>query len=261
MSSLAEGSGSFPNGLPPGSLGLVERQPDSLIVPDWSTSSPGVQRKRLIRLQSARTCCAISSYTSLTRACPPPLSGGIARPSPSMHTGFDGGLSVSDHPIISRLFRSFFLQRPPARRLLPSWSRPKVLQTLSRPPFEPLAAASLLNVTIKTRFLVAVASGQRRSTIHAPSLAAGHIRFEPGQVRLIPEASFIAKNQTTSSGPCEIVLPSIPSISSVTGDKLWCPVRALKWYLDRTKTLRNSTCLFIAMQAPHQAASAVTISR
>ena len=70
--------------------------------------------------------------------------------------------------------RALFLQRPPVRKLLPSWSLPTVLEALSKAPFEPLAEASLRNLTIKTAFLVAIASGQRRSALHALSSAPGH---------------------------------------------------------------------------------------
>ena len=179
----------------------------------------------------------------------------------SIHTGFPDGSTVSSSPFLTKLFRSFFLKRPPARSLLPSWSLPRVLQALAAPPFEPMNDASLMDVSIKTCFLIAVASGQRRSSIHALSTAHGHLRFEPDQVRMIPEASFIAKNQTATSRPCELILPTIRSSSSVPEDKLWCPVRALRWYMSRTKPIRHCPNLFISTVAPHGPASRATISR
>ena len=47
----------------------------------------------------------------------------------------------------------FFLERPPARKFLPTWSLPCVLEALAKAPFKPLAEASLRDVTIKTVFL------------------------------------------------------------------------------------------------------------
>ena len=44
-------------------------------------------------------------------------------------------------------------------------------------------------------------------------------------------------------------------------DKVWCPVRALKWYLHRSLPLRNSPDLFITTTAPHRHASHPTLSR
>ena len=128
-------------------------------------------------------------------------------------------------------------------RFVPSWSLPAVLRDLARPPFEPLAQASFYHLTLKTVFLSAIASGQRRGMLHALTIDPGHIRWEYSGVRLIPKAGFLAKNQSDSSGPVEIFLPSLSSHSSVREDKVWCPVRALKWYLHRSLPLRNSGSL------------------
>ena len=102
-----------------------------------------------------------------------------------------------------------------------------MLQALAVAPFEFLASVSLMILTLRTPFLVAVASGRRRATIHALSADSGHIRWEKGGFRLIPHATFLAKNQKGNSAPVEIFLPEFPSLSSVPEDKLWCPVRAL----------------------------------
>ena len=84
-----------------------------------------------------------------------------------------------------------------------------MLCSLTSSPFEPLHQASLLHLTLKTVFLLAVASGQRRSSLQALSIEPGHLRWENAGVRLIPKASFIARNQTASSGSVEVFLPSI----------------------------------------------------
>ena len=179
----------------------------------------------------------------------------------AVHAGFADGTSVSSAPQLAALLKSFSLKRPFFRPLTPAWSLPKVLEALARPPFEPLCSATLLHTTIKTVFLMAIASGQRRSSLHALSVAPGHIRWEGRGVRLIPKASFIAKNQSDTSGSVEVVLHPLSDFSSVSGDKLWCPVRALKWYLHKTKPFRKSDQLFLVSREPHSAASRDTISR
>ena len=63
----------------------------------------------------------------------------------------------------------FFLERPPARKFLPTWSLPCVLEALAKAPFKPLAEASLRDVTIKTVF-------HRRSALRVLPAAPGHIR-------------------------------------------------------------------------------------
>ena len=179
----------------------------------------------------------------------------------SSHKGFPDGTTVSNSLYISKLLKAFFLKRPPCRSLVPSWSLPTVLRCLAEAPFVPLHKASLLHLTMKTVFLIAIASGQRRSSLQALSMEPGHLRWENSGVRLIPIPSFIAKNQTASSGSVEIFLPSLASMSSVEEDKVWCPVRTLKWYLSRTKDLRSSSSLFVTTTAPHGAASRDTVSR
>ena len=59
--------------------------------------------------------------------------------------------------------------------------------------FEALAEAALRDETIKMVFLMAIASGQRRSALHALSAAPGLIRWERGGVRLIPNPSYVVK--------------------------------------------------------------------
>ena len=78
-----------------------------------------------------------------------------------------------------------------------------------------------------------IASGHRVSTSQALSLEPGHIRWEASGVPLVPRADFNTKNH--SSPLVEIFLPSLSSFSSVSEDKVWCPVRALRWYLVKVK--------------------------
>ena len=156
---------------------------------------------------------------------------------------------------------SFFLKRPPVKKLLPSWSLPVVLEALAKPPFEPLGEASFRDLTIKTVFLLAIASGQRRSALHALSTATGHVRWERGGVRLLPNPSYIAKNQTAASGPVEIFIEPLSTHSSVIEDKVWCPVRALKFYWHRSSPKRMGDQLFVITKEPFSPASRDTISK
>ena len=179
----------------------------------------------------------------------------------SCHRDFRDGSSVTNSPFLTRLLRSFFLKRLPSKTLLPAWSLPAVLKVLASAPFEPLHKASLRLLTIKTVFLVAIASGHRVSSLQALCVDPGHLRWEASGVRLIPRPDFIAKNQSMSSGSVEIFLPSIFTMSSMEEDKVWCPVRALKWYIDRTKSRKTSSFLFVASIAPHKGVATSTIAK
>ena len=112
----------------------------------------------------------------------------------SIHRGFPDGSTVSTSVHLSRLFRAFFLEEPPTCTLVPFWSLPAILKALAKPSFEPLAQASFYHLLIKTVFLIAVAWGHRRSSLHALTVDPGHIRWEPSGARLFPKAGFLAKN-------------------------------------------------------------------
>ena len=179
----------------------------------------------------------------------------------SVHRGFADGSTLSNNELISRLLKGMFNRRPPVRRLPPSWSINDVLRKLQDPPFEPLCSATLEHLTSKTLFLIAAASARRRSELHALSTKEGFIRFDPAGVRLLPDPQFLSKNQSASFTPREIYLPALKEMSSVPEDKLWCPVRALRWYLEKTRAVRTSDRLFILPRSPYSAASKDTLSK
>ena len=95
-----------------------------------------------------------------------------------------------------------------------------MLKALAKSPYEPLASASLKHRTLKAVFLVALASGHRRGAVGALSTAEGHFVVLPNGVRMVPEPSFLAKNQRLDFLPDPNFLPKIGSFSSVREDKV-----------------------------------------
>lgn len=179
----------------------------------------------------------------------------------AVHNGFPDGSTLGSNNTIRQLLKGMFNRRPPQKRLAPSWSINDVLKVLAAPPFEPMYNAPLEQLTFKTVFLVAAASARRRSELHALSSGKGFIRFDPNGVYLLPNPSFLAKNQSPSFTPEAIFLPSISTTSSIREDRIVCPVRALKWYLSRTKPVRQSERLFLIPRQPYGPASKDTLSR
>ena len=114
---------------------------------------------------------------------------------------------------------------------------------------------------VQNTVLVAAASARRRSCIHALTLKTGFFRFDPAGVRMLPDPAFLTKNQTASFTPDEIFLPSLGIMSTISEDKRWCPVRALKWYIEKTTLVRQHDNLFLLPRRPHTPASKDTISR
>ena len=180
----------------------------------------------------------------------------------AVHHGFPGGTSVSSSTVIQDLIKGMFHKRPPSKSLVPAWDLPRALRLLAEPPFEPLDQASLLDLSRKTAFLVAAACGRRVSEIHALSTAENHLEFRASAVHLLPRAGFLAKNQTMDFTPKHIVLPDLRKASKSPDCKAWCPVRALKFYLHRTKPYRGEVDrLFLTTSKPVRVASKQTLSR
>ena len=153
-------------------------------------------------------------------------------------------LNISKDENLTRLLDSFHRDKPKGRRGVPTWNLSLVLHQLTKAPFEPMRKASLKCLTFKTVFLLGLGSGKRRSEIHAWLYK--NIRHQENwsQVSLYPSPIFLSKNQLALEGPAcvaPVVIPALgPSLDkSLTEDKSLCPVRALRYYLDRTKDLRK----------------------
>ena len=172
--------------------------------------------------------------------------------------------NVCHDPSISALMRALELERPVHRSLAPKWDLSCVLWSLTKSPYEPLDQASLQHLTWKTVFLLTLASAKRRSEIHALSVEEGHLRFNSsdGSVTLLCQPGFLAKTQLPSTAPEPFSIPSLSQhCGRDDGDRTLCPVRALKFYLQKVKPIRkNRQRLFIPLKGGGDV-SAATISR
>ena len=167
-------------------------------------------------------------------------------------------LNISSDENLTRLLDSFHRDKPKGRRGVPSWNLSLVLHQLTKAPFEPLRKASLKHLTFKTVFLLALGSGKRRSEIHA--WLAKNIRHQEdwSKVSLYPSPSFLSKNQLARDGPASVAPVVIPALAptldkSLSGDRSLCPVRALRYYLDRTKdSCQGKELVFVSFKTGFQ---------
>ena len=120
--------------------------------------------------------------------------------------------------------------------------------------FEPMKDTDLKYLTLKTAFLLALASGKLRSEIHA-WVANKVLNLGQWQkVALFPSSDFIAKNPLSREGSQSVSPVTIPALTTIVDrqfkeDRTLCPVRALRSNLDRTKDLRRSrSLLFISFK-------------
>jgi len=166
------------------------------------------------------------------------------------------GVDYGTDPHLSSLIRNFRRQRPRPALHSPGWDLAFVLWSLTQPPFEPLSAEDmpLKLLTLKTVFLVMLASGARRGEVHA--LSASGVSRDPAWrwITLKPVPGFISKTGMRITGASPFDGVTIESLAPFVGrdlenDRKLCPVRALKTYLARTQKLRKDTQhLFISFK-------------
>ena len=101
-------------------------------------------------------------------------------------------------------FKGLARARPPKRPAPPSWDLAKVLDMLSRAPFEPLVRASDHHLSVKTAFLLAVCTGFRERDLVGLSIQDGCLILQEdlSQVTLKPNPAFVGK-----SGPMANIRP------------------------------------------------------
>ncbi|KAK0133494.1 hypothetical protein N1851_031019 [Merluccius polli] len=144
------------------------------------------------------------------------------------------------------------------RNPVPRWDLPLVLGALSRPPFEPLQDLGLDVLSMKTAFLLAIASARRVSELHALSVHGECLIWHPGdtEVTLRPNPSFLSKTFSTAFVNQPLTLAAFSPSSQEMGPGQdgapLCPVRALRRYLQLTAGIRRSDSLFVCHTGPRR---------
>ncbi|XP_072037404.1 uncharacterized protein [Amphiura filiformis] len=109
----------------------------------------------------------------------------------AIHRGFEDGSTLYKNDYIRLLLNGMYNSRPPKRRIVPAWNLSKVLELLKGAPYEPMKSATLREITLKTVFLVALATGRRRSELQALSFKT--LVFSRNGVSMTFKVGFIAK--------------------------------------------------------------------
>ncbi len=120
--------------------------------------------------------------------------------------------------------------------------------------FGPLTSVGLRELFLKTTVLLAFASAKCIEYLHAFSVDSECIQLGPGDcsVTLRPRLEYVPKSLSTPFERTETVSPSAlatkssPS-QSADAQTAICPVRALRFYIDRSSSFRQSIQLLGAM--------------
>ena len=135
-----------------------------------------------------------------------------------------------------------------------------VLRFLNSSEFEPLPEASLRALSQKTLFLVVLATAKRVGELQALSSVGTFVRSD-ACLSYVPQ--FVAKSESlTRSIPRSFLVKSLSDFAAgLDDDLLLCPVRALRIYLDRTRSVAPVRHrLFISPRRPSRTMSKNAVS-
>ena len=137
------------------------------------------------------------------------------------------GIDVSTQ-IFSDFYRALQNLRPATRVAAPEWKLDEVLLRLCSQEFT--KKPSLVKVTMKLLFLLTLATGGRISEINALRRGNSFIKFlTNGDVQVVPDPRFIAKNEDPSRRRAPIVISRL--LEEDGKPHKLCPVESLKYYL------------------------------
>ena len=164
-----------------------------------------------------------------------------------VHKKIDGH-SVGEHPMVSRLMKGVFNDRPPLPKYTSTWKVETILNYL-----ESLGdndKLSLTQLTWKTVMLLALTRPSRSEDLSQLDIRMHH--YSPEGVTFIPGS--LAK-QSRQGNLFVNFFPSFPSNITI------CPVTTLKAYERRTECIRSGVSkLFLATIKPHRVVSSSTIA-
>ena len=171
----------------------------------------------------------------------------------SVHEKADG-YEVGQHPLVSRLLKGVFNQRPPKPRYEVTWDVTKVLNYI-----DSLGESDSLSLQVLTWKLAMILALTR------PSRSADLVRLDLRYRRHTPEGVVfqepgLAKQSRQGKPRAEFFFPAFPSNSRL------CPQQTLRAYEQRTESFRTGgneeqTRLFLAVVRPHKPVCSSTLAR
>ena len=151
----------------------------------------------------------------------------------------------SEDRALADLYKGMMRERPIPTKHVVEWDIRLVLAYFQSDKFRNWGALSDRDLTLKTIFLLALASGKRRSELHALTPRVQWSHGANKGMELCPSAKFISKTHLSASDGLGVLKPFfIPALDEVAGpdgtERLLCPVRCLKYYLKRTEEFRSA---------------------
>jgi hypothetical protein len=172
--------------------------------------------------------------------------------------------SLGSHELVHSFIAGARRMYPQVRDKVPSWELPWVLQGMMQEPFEPLVSLPIRELTLKTVFLVAVCSARRVGELQALDCRLPYCSIGLGGVVLRTHSGFLPKVPSLANIEKKIELApyGIGDDGVELPEHALCVCRALKRYLQVTKSYRKSSQLFVTFggKSRGKAASKATIA-
>ncbi|XP_060546167.1 uncharacterized protein LOC132711373 [Pantherophis guttatus] len=159
--------------------------------------------------------------------------------------------SLASRPLIRQFLRGASNLQPAPLHRYPTWDLPRVLDALTRAPFEPLREVGLRFLSYKVAFLLAITSARRVSDLAALSAREDLCIFHPDRVVLRLDPTFLPKINSPYHRALELVLPDFCPHPTHPLERAWHTLdvrRALRIYLRRTSSLRQTEALLVSFQ-------------
>ena len=167
----------------------------------------------------------------------------------SVHERVDG-YTVGQHPLIIRLMKGVFNDRPPLPRYTSTWNVQTVLLHISS--WGGNDSLSLKQLSWKTAILLALTCPSKAADLSQLNLSGK--RDKPDGVTFFPHC--LAKQSRQGKPVNEFFFPSFQHDTTI------CPVTTLKAYVERTTSNRwTESRMFLALIKPHKAVSSSSIAR
>ena len=171
----------------------------------------------------------------------------------SAHDRIDG-VSVGQHPTISRLMAGIANARPPQPRYVSTWDISRVLDHIEKKGNN--QNLSLKDLTLKTAMLLALTRPSRSADLHGLDIRLS--RTSPEGITFLPSKP--AKQTKAGKTAQEFFFPRFEE------KQLLCPVATVEQYIQVTEPFRSHgdvrhTQLFIAYIKPHRPVTSSTIAR
>lgn len=179
------------------------------------------------------------SYSSLNNA----------RSALSLIMPFTDGMQVGNHPLVVRLIKAIGKMRPPRPRYKAIWDINLVLNKFIE--WGDNGKLSSKFLTYKVLGLLAIITGHRVQTFSLIKI--DNITISGDLVNI--KISGQIKTSKPGSFQPNLIVPSYPA------NLMLCPVKALQDYLNRTKSVRTDSQLFISYESPYKKIDKQTLSR